>query len=1169
MPTLRAFYFISFIFLLGHPSVFSKGLVTPLSDYIIKSLTTDEGLPMNQLNSLAVSKEGFLWIASFEGLIRYDGHRFNVISHRDYESLRGGAFNILVDNEDCIWAFDTNNLYLFRLKEGQFDFWPTGEYTQVVDYTLFKNWEGGMVFLAGDKFYQIKDEKIKPYPIAGLEDIKIHDAKFVGDGSLWFSGVDKGLYRVKDGQCEPYDFSAYTIHSKRIVSLEEGLNHSIWAVSSENDLIHISQDGVCEIYENDLFRNAGRVRDMLSESNGTVWIGTESGMYRYSFGKIELLQEINDHIEDHIFSIARTPEGSIAYSTFNEGLKLLEVGTFESYSQRNGLRGGGVRTIVPNPNGGNFVGTTRGVSLIKDRKVTHLFPELNGIDITDIKAMPNGDIFFSTYGDGLYQYSNGSLKKYTFSEGLLSDTIYRMEVGPDGLLWLATYSGIAVFDGQQIKDLGVDSDLTSLLTISLFKDSKNRMWLSMASAGLCYIEDGKIVSVTKNTEQNKTTVFHLSEDTNGVIWGGYSGGIFKYEDGKFIAFDLTGIFPRTNIFHAWNDNNGSLWLTSNSGVYQVDLKHFLADKLEGELSYQSYLKTDGLPENNVTALSHAYITDTEFWIPFNGGVAVIESDSKDYNPHLPNVFIENIEINGEKILKHPTEKVKFRELDSNFKQIRIAYTAPSFQANNRIVFHTRLKGFDDWELTSRREAVYTSLPPGSYQFEVYAGFGSDIIDTTSVASFGFTIKPKYYQTVTFYFFCIIGLILFGHFLNYVRLRASRLQQIRLSEIVDHRTQELRRNSAELRIAKEKAEAANRVKSEFIANVSHEIRTPMSSILGFSDILYEELQNPRHKRYIQSVQTSGTTLLGLINDLLDLSKLEANKLKVNAGPTNLAEVCKQVIISFEPTILDKGIHLHFHSDSRVPEYVLIDETRIRQVLMNLISNAVKFTNEGSITLKLEFMASRMDEVHLRIQIKDTGEGIEPDKLDSIFEAFEQAHNKDKRSQLGSGLGLSISKELVELMGGKLYVTSELDSGSTFYAEFNSLKVYLPIKELEPKESQKLKGQKSPTSLITSYKQPALPEQLKIVAFLKDPKIKRSQRKKLIEQMTEILLPGLTYLDIKRLKTFNSYLDSMQDKKESNFLRELKDYIDYCCENLSMTDARKLRDVIAKALSDLEI
>ncbi|MCP4624143.1 MAG: hypothetical protein GY850_11490, partial [bacterium] len=229
-----------------------------------------------------------------------------------------------------------------------------------------------------------------------------------------------------------------------------------------------------------------------------------------------------------------------------------------------------------------------------------------------------------------------------------------------------------------------------------------------------------------------------------------------------------------------------------------------------------------------------------------------------------------------------------------------------------------------------------------------------------------------------------------------------------------------------------ADAASHAKSEFLANMSHEIRTPLNAVLGFSDLLKKLVSDNRQKSYLDSIASSGKNLLTLINDILDLSKIEAGNLELQYEAVDIKAVIKEMQNTFAPRIDEKGLVLSVKWPAEIPELLLLDEVRLRQILFNVIGNAVKFTDSGSIVLSIFAVALDLPEpaVDLRIAVEDTGIGIAPESIDLIFDAFKQQDGQSARIYGGTGLGLTISKRLVEMLGGTLSVESRPGGGSCF-------------------------------------------------------------------------------------------------------------------------------------------
>jgi signal transduction histidine kinase/FixJ family two-component response regulator len=270
---------------------------------------------------------------------------------------------------------------------------------------------------------------------------------------------------------------------------------------------------------------------------------------------------------------------------------------------------------------------------------------------------------------------------------------------------------------------------------------------------------------------------------------------------------------------------------------------------------------------------------------------------------------------------------------------------------------------------------------------------------------------------------------------------------KLEEKVKERTYKYEQANKELIAAKIEADQANQAKSEFLANMSHEIRTPLNAVIGFSELLQNTMVDGKHKNYIKTIHTAGNNLLLIINDILDLSKIEAGKIELQYKPVKLGNIVKEIETIFMQKVLEKDIDFIVDIQSDFPRMILFDEVRIRQILLNLVGNAVKFTDKGYVKISVRAVSENsVDKSNLNvlIEVEDTGIGIPESEKEHIFSAFTQVSGQNIKKYGGTGLGLSITKKLIEIMHGKIMVESQLGTGSTFYVEFPNV----PIAATEP-------------------------------------------------------------------------------------------------------------------------
>ena len=347
--------------------------------------------------------------------------------------------------------------------------------------------------------------------------------------------------------------------------------------------------------------------------------------------------------------------------------------------------------------------------------------------------------------------------------------------------------------------------------------------------------------------------------------------------------------------------------------------------------------------------------------------------------------------------------------------------------------------------------------------------------------------------------------------------------------------------------KQKAEAANLAKSEFLANMSHEIRTPMNAILGFTETLYHRLENPGHKKMVQSVASSGKMLLSLLNDILDLSKIEAGRLVITPVPTNVSSLLDEIYMLFKDKIQQKDLTFSIEKTETLPPVIIIDETRFKQVVFNIIGNAVKFTHQGSIHIVLDFTRTSDNKGTLSFQVADTGIGIDPEQQQAIFSPFYQQSGQSNREYGGTGLGLSISLRLVENMNGSIAVNSKAGEGAVFTVCIPDL---VCCEEHQPATQES----EQPVEPATD------PSQSLVEALSKE---QREQIPGLIATLTETMIPEWEKIkDQLVIFKIEAFALQVKDMGESSGLPPLKHYADNLLTLIEHLDLEGMKEVLAR-------
>ncbi|QTA90979.1 hybrid sensor histidine kinase/response regulator [Desulfonema magnum] len=533
----------------------------------------------------------------------------------------------------------------------------------------------------------------------------------------------------------------------------------------------------------------------------------------------------------------------------------------------------------------------------------------------------------------------------------------------------------------------------------------------------------------------------IYQDTSGILWVGTKGGglnKFDKHTETFIHYTKHHGMP-TEVNSILEDAHGHLWLGTNKGIVRF---HPDTEKVE-----RCYVRSDGLQGNAFLHGSALRTKDDELWFGGTNGMNRFCPGNILCNMYKTPVVLTSLTQGGETV-NWDHNKIPARleaitlDWQHNFFEFEVAALNYTIPEKNQYKY--MLTGYDKkWYYSgTRRFGRYSNLPGGTYTLRIMASNNDGIWSDKEIA-LNVTVALPWWETPWFRNFIIVFSIsvLFGGFrwrLHVIRIR-NRLLEMQVEErtkALTEKTDELLRTNEQLNIAKEKAEAANQTKSIFLANMSHELRSPLTAILGFTQLMFHNRTFPReHRENLDIIRRSGEHLLTLINQVLDFSKIDAGHACLSKTDFDLYRLLDYVEDMFRLKADKKRLQFFFERKPDVIRYIRTDEVKLRQVLINLLSNALKFTKAGSVSLRVSAEGSpssdTMAEGQVRIwfEVRDSGPGIAPDELDSLFEAFVQTET-GKYAQEGTGLGLSISRKFVQLMGGDIIVSSEVGQGTRF-------------------------------------------------------------------------------------------------------------------------------------------
>jgi signal transduction histidine kinase/ligand-binding sensor domain-containing protein/CheY-like chemotaxis protein len=984
-----------------------------ISQYAHECWHAVDGLPQDNIVSIAQTPDGYLWLGTEEGLARFDGVRFKVFDKSNTPELNSSLVSaLLVDRMGNLWI-GTGGGGVLRMTDGKFVAFTTqnGLSSNSV-LSLGEDGEGGVwIGTEGRGVNRFKDGKFTVYNSkVGLADDAVYSILASQDGSVWF-GTGGGLSQLKDG-------------SLRNFTVQQGL-------PNEN------------------------VRAVFEDREGTLWVGTNGGgLSQFRDGKFKTFTTKDGLASNSVFSIYQDKEGSLWIGTFGGGLNRWSKGKFATYNAAAGLTRDDVWVFLQDREGSLWIGTDGGLNQLRDSQLT-AYTAAEGLS-SDI-ALPiyedrEGSLWIGTAGKGLNRLRNDQLTAYTTKQGLSNNFVLslsedqagalwvgtrhgldRMKDGQftayttkdglpndivlslwpdrDGSLWLGTRSGLGRFkDGKFITYTAKDGLSVNYVTF-IYQDREGTVWVGTGGGGLNRFKDGKFTAFTSRDGLSNDIVTAIHEDEEGTLWVGTSGGgLNRFRDGRFTTIAMKDGLYDDKIFQILEDSHHNFWMSSNRGISRVSeqqLKDFADGKIKSIQSV-SYGTSEGMKsrECNGSFQPAGWKTkDGRLWFPTMKGAVLIDPSNAKAAALPPQVRVEEVVIDKRSFA--PSRAIRVAR---GAGKLEFHYTAISLLAPKRVHFKYKLEGFDqEWvEAGTRRVAYYTNVRPGKYQFHVQAS-NDDEAWIEAGDTVHLVLEPRFYESYWFYFLCAMAAV--GAALAWLRANAKR--------------------TAKLQAAKEAAEAANRSKSEFLANMSHEIRTPMNGILGMAELTLGTSLTDEQKKYMGMLKDSADSLLAIIDDVLDFSKIEAGKLNLDLVEFDLRQTMANTVKMFALRADRKGLDLVCDIGEEVPDELVGDPVRLRQVVVNLLGNALKFTERGEVELRVWKEGEEGDGVNLHFAVRDTGIGIPLDKQQLIFDAFTQADGSTTRKFGGTGLGLTISSRLVKIMGGRIWVESQPGQGSTFH------------------------------------------------------------------------------------------------------------------------------------------
>ncbi len=1047
-----------------------------------KHLTIDDGLSQNFVSCILQDQKGFMWFGTKDGLNRYDGYSFVIYQNNPFDTTtisENFVTSLFEDSRGHIWVGTLNGgLNCFQRETESFiriNFrLHAQEKNNLSEIKSITEDSKGNIWFAtrGDGLFRLSLKNGNPGKTSykqfistpgnteGINSNIINCLLIDSKDNLWL-GTNSGLnhFDFLTGNFKHFNIQTKnqkapeSPYQKSISSIYESKNGDLWLGTLSGLVKFDRRTGGYKLFSHhyEVYRYGwGRIVQIIEDDTGKLWLATPGELMRFD-------PNLNSY--DYFINDPDNPK-SVSFSS--------------------------ISSLLTDKTGIVWVGTAgMGISLY-DSKAERFSTLLNkkepasritGFSVRSILEESNDIVWVSTAVLYRWNRKTGGLKSYETSSDRLNDFgntgVWTMIKSADGKIWTATTEGLYRYDPSTDKAIQYKFNPSNNLGLpqkevyAVFEDREKSIWIATENyfSKLIDIDKGifqnfRYQSSQPNNEQVKTVI---SQDGTGLFWLGTKNGLIRFDikyksfytfkndpknsqslsndfiksicvdpyeperilwigtaggglnrfdidKNSFTHFSERNGLPNNVVYGILPDANGNLWLSTNKGLSKFNPR---------DSTFRNFDVVDGLQSNEFNTGAYYRSKSGELFFGGIKGLNYFYPEKIKDNPHLPKIALTNLKL-GDNYISVKSDKSILQKTFSETDTLVLSYAddvvtfefaALDYSAPEKNQHAYKLENFNsDWIYSgSLRSATYTHLPPGEYVFRV-KGSNNDGVWNEKGIALTLIITPPWWSTwwayILYGLFFVSGLYVIRRYeLNRLRLK----NQLKLEKVEIDTLRNL-----------------DNLKSHFFANISHEFRTPLTLILGQVESVMSSNIETKEKGKLQVANRNARRLLSLINQLLDLSKLEAGSMKLNAEQHNIVSFLKSLFYSFESLAETQKITLKFESDlEKIP--VLFDPDKMEKVFYNLVSNAFKFTSvEGEIKVSIKIIEPSLVEV----RIKDSGIGIPADRLSQIFNRFYQVDSSSTREHEGTGIGLALTKELVELHRGKITVNSKEAEGTEF-------------------------------------------------------------------------------------------------------------------------------------------